>query len=58
MGVGGVLAGGCAVGAGLSGLPTLGAAAVVAFVAILAGAALTAAIGDRSRGAAALHPAE
>ncbi|MDG3041221.1 YeeE/YedE thiosulfate transporter family protein [Roseicyclus marinus] len=37
MGVGGVLAGGCTVGAGLAGLPTLGIAALIAFVAIVAG---------------------
>lgn len=41
MGVGGVLAGGCTLGAGLSGLPTLGLAALLAFASILAGAALT-----------------
>lgn len=37
MGVGGVLAGGCTVGAGLAGLPTLGISALIAFVAIVAG---------------------
>ncbi|WP_412563469.1 YeeE/YedE family protein [Thalassobius sp. MITS945101] len=37
MGVGGVLAGGCTLGAGLSGVPTLSIAAVLAIVAIAAG---------------------
>jgi len=38
MGFGGVLAGGCTIGAGLSGVATLSASALVALVAILAGA--------------------
>ncbi len=38
MGVGGVLAGGCTVGAGLSGVPTLSVAAILALSAIAAGA--------------------
>jgi len=37
MGAGGVLAGGCTVGAGLSGVPTLGVAALLALAAIVAG---------------------
>jgi uncharacterized membrane protein YedE/YeeE len=37
MGFGGVLAGGCTVGAGLAGLPTLGTAATLALAAIVAG---------------------
>ena len=37
MGVGGVLAGGCTVGAGLSGVPTLGLSALIVLVAIMAG---------------------
>lgn len=37
MGVGGVLAGGCTVGAGLAGLPTLGIAALIAFGSVVAG---------------------
>lgn len=41
MGLGGVLAGGCTLGAGLSGLPTLGLSAFVAIAAIIAGAAIT-----------------
>lgn len=38
MGTGGVLAGGCTVGAGLSGVPTLSIAAILAIAAIAAGA--------------------
>lgn len=38
MGTGGVLAGGCTVGAGLSGIPTLSVAALLAIVTIAAGA--------------------
>ncbi len=38
MGVGGVLAGGCTVGAGLSGIPTLSIAAILAVAAMIAGA--------------------
>ncbi|SNR26846.1 YeeE/YedE family protein [Puniceibacterium sediminis] len=38
MGVGGVLAGGCTIGAGLSGIPTLSLAAVLALASIAAGA--------------------
>lgn len=41
MGFGGVLAGGCTVGAGLSGIPTLTATAIVAFLSIIAGALIT-----------------
>ncbi|MEP3634294.1 MAG: YeeE/YedE family protein [Shimia thalassica] len=41
MGFGGVLAGGCTVGAGLSGLPTLSISAVLAVAAIAAGAMAT-----------------
>lgn len=41
MGVGGVLAGGCTVGAGLAGGASLSIAALVALIAILAGAAAT-----------------
>ncbi|SFI55939.1 YeeE/YedE family protein [Celeribacter neptunius] len=42
MGVGGVLAGGCTVGAGLSGVPSLSIAAILALLAIGTGGALTA----------------
>ncbi len=41
MGVGGVLAGGCTIGAGLSGVPTLSLAALLALGSIVAGALLT-----------------
>jgi uncharacterized membrane protein YedE/YeeE len=48
MGLGGVLAGGCTVGAGLAGIPTLSLAALLTLLAIAAGALLT----DRALGAA------
>ncbi len=41
MGIGGVLAGGCTVGAGLAGIPTLSVAAILALLAIVAGARIT-----------------
>ena len=41
MGVGGVLAGGCTVGAGLAGVPTLSLAAILAIAAIVLGALAT-----------------
>jgi uncharacterized membrane protein YedE/YeeE len=41
MGMGGVLAGGCTVGAGLAGIPTLSLAALLALASIAAGALLT-----------------
>lgn len=41
MGVGGVLAGGCTLGAGLSGIPTLSIAALLTLISITAGAILT-----------------
>lgn len=44
MGVGGVLAGGCTIGAGLAGVPTLSAAALLALVAIVLGGWATALI--------------
>jgi uncharacterized membrane protein YedE/YeeE len=57
MGVGGVLAGGCTVGAGLSGVPTLSVAALLALAAIAAGAlgadAALRAVSRSSRGSAA-----
>ena len=37
MGVGGVLAGGCTMGAGLAGLPSLGVSAIIGFGSIVAG---------------------
>ncbi|TCP42964.1 YeeE/YedE family protein [Rhodovulum marinum] len=51
MGVGGVLAGGCTVGAGLAGIPTLGLSAILALGAIAAGGrAMEAALSAPSRG--------
>lgn len=44
MGFGGVLAGGCTVGAGLAGVPTLSVAAILAFVSIIAGGMLARAV--------------
>ncbi len=59
MGVGGALAGGCTVGAGLSGIPTLSIAAILALLAIAAGALTTQALLTQSRGATgAIQPAE
>lgn len=59
MGLGGVLAGGCTVGAGLSGIPTLSIAAILAIGSIVAGGLLA----DRvlrpaQRGVAGVQPAE
>ena len=48
MGLGGVLAGGCTVGAGLAGIPTLSFAALLALLAIAAGALATNALLNRS----------
>lgn len=54
MGVGGVLAGGCTVGAGLAGIPTLSAAALLALFAIaLGGAAMQALLNAAASGSAA-----
>lgn len=62
MGVGGVLAGGCTLGAGLSGIPTLSVAALLALCAIVAGAIVTdRAISASPSGSAApsaRHPAQ
>ncbi|TNF22041.1 MAG: YeeE/YedE family protein [Rhodobacteraceae bacterium] len=49
MGLGGVLAGGCTVGAGLAGVPTLSLAALLALVAIAAGALVTQLLLNASR---------
>ncbi|MCT4558908.1 MAG: YeeE/YedE family protein [Pelagimonas sp.] len=58
MGTGGVLAGGCTVGAGLAGVPTLSLAAILALGAIAAGAyAMNAALNLRGSSAVAI-PAE
>lgn len=58
MGVGGVLAGGCTVGAGLSGVPTLGASALIAFGAVVAGIYAGDAIIARRGAGRGLVPAE
>jgi uncharacterized membrane protein YedE/YeeE len=59
MGLGGVLAGGCTVGAGLSGIPTLSLAAILALAAIIAGGLLAQrALRPASAPSGALHPAE
>lgn len=48
MGVGGVLAGGCTVGAGLSGTAALSVAGLLALVSIMAGAVVSARLGART----------
>jgi uncharacterized protein len=59
MGVGGVLAGGCTVGAGLSGIPTLSFAALLAFCSIVVGMLAAGALDARAaRGARGLVAAE
>ncbi len=47
MGIGGVLAGGCSVGAGLSGVSSLGLSAVAALVSIIIGGLLAATVVDK-----------
>lgn len=56
MGVGGVLAGGCTLGAGLSGVPTLSLAALFALVMIAVGALGANALLNRPAGAGAAAP--
>jgi uncharacterized membrane protein YedE/YeeE len=58
MGVGGVLAGGCTVGAGLAGVPTLSAAAILAIAAIVLGAFATDRALQASQSDAKAIPAE
>lgn len=59
MGVGGVLAGGCTVGAGLAGVPTLSLAALLALASIAAGGlAADRALRAAPRGAVGIQPAE
>lgn len=58
MGVGGVLAGGCTVGAGLAGIPTLSLAAVLALGAIAGGALAADRLLSRARPARHAVPAE
>lgn len=48
MGLGGVLAGGCTVGAGLAGVPTLSVAAILALLSIIAGARLASTVVGRT----------
>ena len=50
MGFGGVLAGGCSVGAGLSGASNLSIAALLALAAMISGARLTAKLLERTPG--------
>lgn len=50
MGIGGVLAGGCTVGAGLAGMSTLGLGAAVALASIVAGALTTSALINQAGG--------
>lgn len=57
MGVGGVLAGGCTLGAGFSGVPTLGFAAFLAIGAIVAGAKLAGLWLSESASESAAQPA-
>jgi len=58
MGVGGVLAGGCTVGAGMGGVPTLSIAALLAILSIAAGAFLANALLTPARRDAYAQPAE
>jgi uncharacterized membrane protein YedE/YeeE len=58
MGLGGVLAGGCTLGAGLSGVPTLSFAALLAIGSIVAGGWLTARLMEPRAARAAPVPAE
>jgi uncharacterized membrane protein YedE/YeeE len=58
MGIGGVLAGGCTIGAGLSGIPTLSVAAVLALASITLGAVLTQVLLSGKSRVGALQPAE
>lgn len=58
MGVGGVLAGGCTLGAGLSGLPTLGFAAFLALGSIIAGARIAARLLNANGSESGAQPAK
>lgn len=58
MGLGGVLAGGCTVGAGLSGVPTLSLAAILAVLAIAGGAVATDRVLGGARTSGRAVPAE
>ncbi|MCV2893983.1 YeeE/YedE family protein [Lentibacter sp. XHP0401] len=56
MGVGGVLAGGCTLGAGLSGIPTLGFSAFLALAAIIAGAKIAGRVLNESGSGSVAQP--
>ena len=59
MGLGGALAGGCTVGAGLAGVPTLSLAAILALASIIAGGLVAQrALRPATATSGALHPAE
>ena len=58
MGVGGVLAGGCTIGAGLTGVSTLGLAPIIALGSIIAGAKLAFWLQSERESRAAFAPAE
>lgn len=59
MGTGGAIAGGCTVGAGLAGVPSLSIAAIVTLAAIAAGGLITnAVLARKSQGSFAVVPAE
>ncbi len=58
MGIGGVLAGGCTIGAGLTGLSTLSVAPLIALVAIITGATVTHAMLGRDEMVSGMVPAE
>ncbi|MCE8507486.1 YeeE/YedE family protein [Ruegeria pomeroyi] len=57
MGMGGVLAGGCTLGAGLAGIPTLSLAALLALAAIALGAKLTDAVLNAASSGSSGYPA-
>ncbi|WP_420858547.1 YeeE/YedE thiosulfate transporter family protein [Marivivens marinus] len=56
MGLGGVLAGGCTVGAGLAGVPTLSIAALLALASIIAGARAVSAVSSGSAAPSTTRP--
>ncbi|MBU2982034.1 YeeE/YedE family protein [Lentibacter algarum] len=57
MGVGGVLAGGCTLGAGLAGVPTLGFSAIIALISIILGAKLASRLLTKSGAGSDAQPA-
>ncbi|MEL6979132.1 MAG: YeeE/YedE thiosulfate transporter family protein, partial [Pseudomonadota bacterium] len=58
MGVGGVLAGGCTIGAGLTGVSTLGLAPALALLAIMVGALAARTVLEPAPASAVFTPAE